>query len=141
MNKKTAKLRNLIISQNEIEKVLARNYRFLRNIFELTEDGGVIFKVPLDTQSAVLAYLIAKWCIWVINSKVSPSATYDELQRVPASPARNLDDILERLKHPSEGILVTSEKGYLVSPRKIEAALKNIEDYLISTGRFTETES
>lgn len=70
---------------------------------------------------------------WYVNGKANPSATFEELSKIPALPGRgNLNEILRRLSSLEESILLPTETGYMLNPEKVEDALRIVEDYVAS---------
>jgi|GEM_PF-3302541 len=123
---KRARLRSIFL------KAARKRLDFLTDLFSLTESGGVIFRRRLELQEAVLTYLLAKWFFWVVNKKINPSATMEELVKIPhlAGRSGDLDEIIGRLSNPEEMILIPTETGYMLNPEKIDEAIEQIEDYV-----------
>ncbi len=123
---KRARLRSIFL------KAARRRLDFLTDLFSLTESGGVIFRRRLELPEAVLTYLLAKWFFWVVNKKINPSATLEELGKIPFLPSGSgdLSEIIGRLSNPEEMLLIPTETGYMLNPERIDETIKHLEDYV-----------
>ena len=129
--------KGLMKGPNQILKLL-RGYRaVISKLLMFTEEGMIMFKVKLDHDRAILAYLLAKALLYGLGILDRFDAAIDELERLPLVDSDRLEGSLERFSHESELLLLTTDRGYCLNPDKdkIKAIIENLEDYLAVSGQ------
>ncbi|MCS7132823.1 MAG: hypothetical protein NZ918_03805 [Aigarchaeota archaeon] len=130
-------LKPLVITPNDVLRLLKPHKILINRLLMLTEDGTVIFQFRLDHDTSILAYILAKALLYGLRISKSYDVSIDELLRIPSIDSNALRQTLDRFSHESEKLILMSGRGYCLNPNKekIREIVDLIEDYLMVSGQ------
>ena len=136
--KRIEKFDKLIIRSEEVLKLLERHQDLIEKLFRFTEGGAIIFKLKLDHDRSILAYVLAKALLYGLKVSDEYDVSEEEFKRSPSVNPHMLSKALEKFSHESERLLLVTDRGYCLNPDKdkVLSVIELIKDYLIVSGQL-----